>query len=133
MQNTTEKIRYLYALFNQSNPELINPYQAHIDSQHIVAAKLIAATYAFSTTTIITNIDNKEYIFPLNLTSRTHQSKGDWIWVTQIEIFYPEQSLITMTINTRVVDIPYTGSKVCAHWLFRNIRPEINEALSHYL
>ncbi len=125
------EIRNLYALLSLSNPDLIHPYTSHIAKQHIVAAKLVATNHMQAATIIITTVDNKEYRFALNLNSRTYQSKGDWNWVSHIEVIYPNETLISMSINPRVIDIPYTGSKICAHWLFRNIEKELNEMLTN--
>jgi hypothetical protein len=132
MGSLVGEIRDLYALLSLSNPDLIQPYTSRIASQHIVAAKLTAASHNTAMSTII-SIDNKEYRFALDLASRTYRSKGDWIWVTQIEISYPNEILISMTINPRVIDIPYAGGMICAHWLFRNIEKELNETLSNQL
>jgi hypothetical protein len=133
MKNTIREIRDLYALLSLSNPDLIQPYKSRIANQHIVAAKLVAANHCYDATTVITSIDNKQYRYTLNLNSRTYQSKGDWIWVAQIEIFYPREALIYMPINPRVIDIPYTGNKICAHWLFKSIDEELNEKLNNQL
>jgi hypothetical protein len=133
MENHIGEIRDLYALFSLSNPGLIQPYKSRIAPQHIVAAKLVAAIHTFDAATTITTIDNNKYSFALDLTCRTYQSKGNWIWITQIEIIYPEKLLMTIPVSARVIDIPYAGSKICAHWLFRSIDIELSETLNNQL
>ena len=133
MEISIGEIRDLYALLSLSNPDIIRPYCSRIAKHHIVAAKLVAANHTNSATTTITTVDNKTYSFELNLDSRTYQSKGDWIWVTCIEVNYPDGTLLSISINPRVIDIPYTGSKICAHWLFRNINKELIETLENQL
>jgi hypothetical protein len=133
MENSIGEIRDLYALLSLSNPDLIQPHKSRIAKQHIVAAKLVAANHTYVATTIITSVDDKQYRFVLDLNSRIYQSKGDWIWATQIAVIYPKRTLISISIDPRVIDIPYTGNKICAHWLFRNVDIEINEALSNQL
>ena len=133
MQHFIREIRDLYALLSLSNSGLIQPYKSRIDKQHIVAAKLVAANHNYAASTIITSVENKEYRFSLDLNSTTYRSKGDWIWISQIEIIYPNKSLLNISLNPRVIDIPYTGTKICAHWLFRNVAKELNEALDEKL
>ena len=129
MEMSAGEIRDLYALLSLCNPELIKPFQSKIAKQHIVSAKLIAALHT-NATIIITSVDNKEYEFPLNLNSRIYQSKGDWIWVSQIEVIYPTDTVISISIYPRVIDIPYTKNSVCAYWLFKNINKELIETLN---
>ncbi len=133
MQSKIRKIRDLYALLSLSNPDLIQPYKSHMTKQDIVAAKLIAANHAYDATTTITSIDGKEYKFAMDLNSITHQSKDDLIWVTHIEVIHLSETLVSISINPRMIDIPYTGNKVCAHWLLRNINKEPNETLNSSL
>lgn len=129
MESSAGNIRDLYALLSLCNPDLISPFRSKIAKQHIVSAKLVAAHH-IEATTKLTAVDNKEYVLPLNLHSRIYQSKGDWVWVSQIQVIYPSDTIISMPINPRVIDIPYTGSSVCAHWLFKNINKELTEELS---
>ena len=133
MESSTGEIRDLYALLSLSNPDLIHLYKSRIAKHSIVAAKLVASNQQHQATTIITSVDNKEYRFALDLNSRTYRSKGNWIWVTHISITYPNEILLSMSISPRVIDIPYTGSKICAHWLFRNFEKELNEILNNQL
>ncbi|MDW3094330.1 MAG: hypothetical protein R8G33_01525 [Gammaproteobacteria bacterium] len=133
MKSKIGEIHNLYAFFNLSHPELIRAYQNHITNQDIVAAKLVASSHVNNASTKITTIDNIDYIFPLDLTSRNHQSKGNWIWVTQIDILFPEKLLISVPINAQIFDIPYSHNKVCAHWLVRNVASEIKEILNSHL
>ena len=133
MENKLSQITNLYALFSLSNPELINAFRNRIVSHEMVAAKLVAATYFSSGTVCITTIEKKQYHFPLDLISRTYQSKGNWIWIAQIDISFPSEPLITLAIDPRVIDIPYIGNKVCAHWLFKDVSIELSEQLNNYL
>ena len=133
MKSKIGEIRDLYAFFNLSHPELISIYKSRIANQDIVAAKLVASSYTNSASTKITTINNKDYIFPLDLDSRNHQSKGNWIWVTQIDILFPETLLISIPVNTQIIDIPYSNNNVCAHWLIRNVASEVKEILNNHL
>ncbi len=133
MESKIGEIRDLYAFFNLSHPDLISTYKSRISNQDIVAAKLVASSNTNNASTKITSIDNKDYTFPLDLDSRHHQSKGNWIWVTQIDIIFPETLLISIPVNTQIIDIPYSNNNVCAHWLIRNVALEIKEILNHHL
>jgi len=133
MESKLSEVINLYALFSLSNPELINAFRNRIVNHEKVAAKLVATTHYSSGAVSITTIENKQYHFPLDLTSRTYHSKCNWIWVAQIDISFPSEQLITLSIDPRVIDIPYIGSKVCAHWLFKDVYTELSEQLNNYL
>ncbi|MFK7795398.1 MAG: hypothetical protein AB8B89_08620 [Gammaproteobacteria bacterium] len=133
MESTIGEIRDLYALLSLSNPDLIHLYKSRIAKHSIVAAKLVASNPKYQATTIITTVDNRGYEFTLDLYSRTYRSKGNWIWATHIEVNYPYETLLSIQISPRVIDLPYTECKICAHWLFRNFEKELNEALNNRL
>lgn len=127
MNHSIGNIRDLYALFSLSNPELIQPLKSKIVQRDIVASKIISANNLTNAFVSITTIDEKKYHFMLDLAARIYQSKGDWIWATQIEIIYANKPLLHLVFTARVIDIPYAGSNICAHWLLRNVKFEINE------
>ena len=126
-------MRNIYALLSLSNPELIASYKDRIKDHEIVAAKLIATTHSNCGSVEITNIDNKQYLFNLDLMTRVYQSKGNWIWVKQVNVVFPESLLFSLSINPRVIDMPYSSNQICAHWLFKNFTLELNQFLDCYL
>tara|TARA_R110002096_G_scaffold156517_1_gene321137 strand:+ start:1077 stop:1481 length:405 start_codon:yes stop_codon:yes gene_type:complete len=133
MDSSTGEVRDLYALLSLSNPDLIFPYNSCIATQIIVAAKIVASSHNDHATVAFTTIEESEYRFTLDLNSRTYHSKGNWIWITRIEVSYSSKVILTIPIKPRVIDIPYAGNRVCAHWLFKNIDEEINETLKTQL
>ena len=135
-QNYTSTLirhRYLFALLGQSNADLAKPLEKKLPEHERVAAQLMIANTELKFTTCVTSIDGKEYIFLLNKDSKIHQSKGNWIWVSNVEIYADDISILTLSIQPRVIDIPYTQQKVCAHWLFRNLEKELKDYFNLHL
>ena len=133
MQKKPSTVRNAYALFTLCNPELIRPFISRIPSHEIVAAKLITSTHNHTASVCINSIEDEQYKFNLDLESRTYQSKGDWIWVKQIDIYFPNTALLNINIDPRVIDLPYKNNNICAHWLFKNVTQELYRALDYYL
>lgn len=133
MQKNYINLRNIYALFALSNPEILEPFKARIPEHEIVAARLISCAHHLDASIRIKNIDDEQSKFKLDLESRIYQSKGNWIWVEQLDIYFPETILLTISISPRVLDLPYTNNNICAHWLFRNIAQELNKLLNTYL
>lgn len=124
--------KYIYALLMLTNPEFMNMYKLRVARHELVAAKLISHKH-HDASAYITCLDNNEYKFKLDLDSRTHQSKGNWVWVKQVKVLYPIEPVFNLIINPRVIDLPYTSSKLCAHWLLRDICNELHKLLNSYL
>ncbi len=133
MQKTNSRLRNTYALFTLCNPELIEPFSSRIPNHEIVAAKLITSTHNHAASVCINSIEDEQYQFKLDLESRTYLSKGDWIWVKQIEIYFPNTVLLNINIKPRVIDLPYINNNICAHWLFKNVADELSQMLDCYL
>ncbi len=132
MNNKDHQLRNIYALLSSCNPNLIATYQERIPDHYKVAAKLITSVNKNSASICIYSIDDKHYQFRLDLESRNYWSKGNWIWIKQIDINYPEEFLFSITLNPRVIDIPYSNNDICAHWLFRYIAEEVYQTLNTY-
>lgn len=132
-QDKIYQLRNLHALLSQSNPELIKQFQNHMPDHEVIAAKLISASHLYSTTVAVTTIGENTYEFLLNLNSKIYQSKSNWIWINHLEVVAPHMSILKLSINPRVIDMPYSGNQICAYWLFKNFHMEIKEHLSTYL
>jgi len=133
MQKNHNTVRNTYALFTLCNPELVKPFISRIPNHEIVAAKLITSTHNHAASIRISSIEDEQHEFNLDLESRTYQSKGDWIWVKQIDIYFPNTALFNINIKPRVIDLPYINNSICAHWLFKNVAQELNQALDYHL
>ena len=125
--------RNIYALFSLCNPELIEHFKTHIPNSDMVAAKLIANKHKHDATVCIYNIDNKKYWFELDLETRVYASKGNWIWVKQIDVHFPSEHLLSISIKPRIMDLPYTNKNICAHWLFKNTTHELKNFFDDYI
>ncbi len=117
----------IYALFCQSNPDLIRQIHYEFSRPVIVAASLISSTASSRYAATITSESETKLRFSLDLDTKDHQSKGNWIWVTQLDLYYAEDNLLSIATKRRVIDIPYCGTLVSAYWLFKNFYPEFLE------
>ena len=123
----------LYALLYLSSPELIKRLHFEFPKQAIVAANITTASDADKYVAAITSASKTKYEFSLDLQSKTHQSKGNWIWITQLEIYCAEYQILSFTIKKRVIDIPYHGESISAYWLLKNFYPELLDFLNNKL
>ena len=128
-----DRTRNIYALFSMCNPELLEQYKTRFSNSDKVAARLIANKHKFDASVCVRNIENQKHWFKLDLATKIYRSKGDWIWVKQIDIHFPKESLICINFNPRVLDLPYINNNICAHWLFKTISQELSEQLDVYL
>lgn len=135
MQENNSQIRNILALFSLCNPELIKPLESRVPANELVAANLISKLHYDDASICIHAVDGNQYNFKLDLNDRIYQSKGNWVWVKQIDICYPAENLLNITVlPSRVIDLPYSDTRLCAHWLFRNVSREINqEVVDSYL
>lgn len=136
MQNDFSVIsnyRYLFTLLSQSNADLAKPLEEKLPQHERVAAQLIVSNKMLEFTTCVTSVDGKNYFFSLDKSSRIFQSKGNWIWVACLEIYADKNLILSLPIQSRVIDIPYSQHAVCAHWLFRNIKRELMDHFNLYL
>ncbi len=133
MQNSESHLRNIYAFFSLCNPELLVTINPGIPESDLVAAKLITSLHKDEAKICINTIEDNHYQFDLDLSSRIYQSKGNWIWVKEIEVQFPKEYLFDLTLNPRVIDLPYSNKCLCAHWLFKNMTEELTQLLDNYL
>jgi len=133
MHSHNNDLRNIIALFSLSNPDLIESMKHKVAESEFVAANLITSIHSNDASAYIKAVVDQHYQFNLDLKSRIYQSKGDWVWVKQVDIYFPQKTLLSLSIKPRVIDLPYTNNRLCAHWLFRNISNELHSAISSYL
>ena len=131
MDNQGQQLRNIYALMHLCQPELINAQK--LSNSDKVAMKLICSTAIHHASVHIITVDEKEYHYELDVEGKIYQSKGNWLWIRNIDINFPEDYLLSIQINPRVIDLPYSHKKICAYWLFRNIQQEFKQTMNHYL
>ena len=122
----------MYNLLNACCPELIKQLQLVFPNQTVVAANLLIRTEFNKYTATITS-DTTIFDFPLDLYESNYQSKGNWIWITKLNINCADEQLFSCNINKRVIDIPYCKTQVCAHALLKNFYPELSKFLTKKL
>ncbi|MEM8843783.1 MAG: hypothetical protein AAGB35_01960 [Pseudomonadota bacterium] len=123
----------VYALLVQTSPEILKSIDFNVSRDVLVAANLIATSNKELAAIELTNLEDNIHHFYLNLDSKIFQSKGNWVWVKELKIYYPRDLLINVNIRPRIIDIPYTNNFVCAHWLFKHLRSDIVNYLETYL
>lgn len=133
MQKNKHQLLNILALFSLCSPELIEQLTAQVEDSELVAAHLISNLHKDSASICIKSIDDIDYKFNLDLTCKDYKSKGDWLWVKQIDVYFPQELLFSMFIQPKIVDLPYVNQCLCAHWLFKNINQELNQLLESYL
>ena len=118
----------VYALLSQTNPEILEDINLDISQENLVAANLIATNNLEQSEIEIENVEGQIHHFYLDLSSRIFQSKGNWMWINKLKVYFPTNLLLDVNIKPRVIDIPYTdnSNSVCAHWLFKHLRNDIN-------
>lgn len=133
MHTQDSDLKNILAIFSLSNPELIEALTHKAADSELVAAKLISSVHKDDVCVGIKAVDHQQYQFDLDLSSRVYQSKGNWIWVNQIDIYFCQKKLLNVIIKPRVIDLPYTNNRLCAHWLFKNIADELKSLINNYL
>ena len=124
-QNDSTWKSCVYALLSKSNPELLEEINLETKNNILVAANLIANNCSDMPLVELNNIEGQVHRYFLNLDSRAYRSKGDWIWINELKVYFPRELLFCIQINPRVIDIPYTNNSVCAHWLFKHLHTDI--------
>ena len=115
----------VYALLSKTNPDILEEIKLEAKKEILVAANLIATNNSVTPEIELNNIEGQAHRFCLNLDSRTYQSKGNWMWVNQLKVYFPSDLLLNIQLKPRVIDIPYTNNFVCAHWLFKHLHTDI--------
>ena len=116
----------LCALLSQTNPDILNKIPFKPSRKIMVAAQLIKTNNTNMPKIILVNNEDKQHQFDLNVDSKTYQSKGNWIWVKQLKLYYPDELLLEIHLNSRVIDIPYAISgSVCAHSLLKYVNTDL--------
>ena len=131
--NHNPSLKHLYALLSASNSELATNLKPKIAQHDRVAAKLIISNTNQKPTIAITTIEDSRHTFKLDFQSKIYTSKGNWLWVRQIEILNTDVNILSLSFNPRVIDIPYYKNNICAFWFFKYFNKEISEYINCYL
>ena len=132
-QNDISWLSRVYLLLNESYPEVLKKLDYDFPNQAVVAANLLQPDQENGFACKIVSESNSEFCFPLDLTAKTGHSKGDWIWINEVNIDSGDVHLLSFPVRKRVIDIPYCKKKVSAHCLFKNFLPELILALENEL
>ncbi len=132
-QNDISWLSRVYLLLNESYPEALDKLDYDFPNQAVVAANLLHPSQEAEFSCKIISASNSEFCFILDLSARTGRSKGDWIWIKEINIESGDLSLLSFPVAKRVVDIPYYKKKVSAHCLIKNFLPELIAAVKREL
>ena len=92
---------------NVAYPDCFSESRVNLPNSVLVAANLLALSELNQYLVCVTNEINSSYTFPLDLQSSNYQSKGNWIWVTKVEVLCANNSLFICDIEKRVIDMPY--------------------------
>jgi hypothetical protein len=116
----------LYALISQTNPEILAEIKIRATKEVQVAAQLVKTNNIRPPNIILVNNEGTGHQFYLDTLSKTMRSKGNWMWVKQLQVYYPTELLLDIQLMPRVIDIPYaSGNYVCGHSLFKHLRADI--------
>lgn len=132
-QNDISWLSRVYLLLSESYPEVLKKLDYDFPNQAVVAANLLQPTQEDEFVCKIISASNSKFCFMLDLTAKIGRSKGDWIWINEVNIDSGDVTLLSFPIVKRVVDIPYFGKKVSAHCLFKNFQPELITAVKKEL
>lgn len=123
---TTNWKSSVYALLSQTNPDILTEIHFKTTKNILVAAQLIKTNSNATPQIFLHNNEGTRHQFDLDISSSTFISKGNWMWVKQVEIYYPAELVLDIQVNPRVIDIPYAyGNRVCAHWLIRHLHTDV--------
>ena len=92
-----------------------------------VAAQLISSSDSINhpySTKLLDNAGN-EYSFKLSFHTHEYQSKGDWIWVNNLDFNYNNEHLFSLNPKLKLIDIPYNNKNANAYWLLKNFHQEL--------
>ena len=113
-------IIYLYALFSSSNSALAKLLEPKVAQHELVAADLMTSNLRLQPKINISTAQNSQYSFRLDCLSKNYISRGNWLWINQFNIYSSNNEIMTLTMNPKIVDIPYSGDDICAFWFFKN-------------
>ena len=121
----------IHTLLTHSLPHLLTTNNSIFTDEVAVASKLQSSNSLMDKySTVITDSANDQYSFAIDPYTKNYQSKGNWLWTTNLEIFYLEDSILSINIKKVLIDIPYSGKSVNAYWLLKNFEKEIHEQLT---
>ena len=125
-------IIYLYALFSSSNSALAKLLEPKVAQHELVAADLMTSNLRLQPKINISTAQNSQYSFRLDCLSKNYISRGNWLWINQFNIYSSNNEIMTLTMNPKIVDIPYSGDDICAFWFFKNFYDELSEYIKNY-
>lgn len=120
----------LYALLANACPHLLTKYTRYFSTPEKVGAELILASGTSDYTLLVASHDQADESFQLDLGTRSHQSRGDWRWISNISIYHCHDLLLDVTMTPRVIDLPYCKQRINAYWLLHYIEHELDLNLS---
>jgi hypothetical protein len=121
----------VYALLIDTYPEILSEIKFEESKEIQVAAQLIRTNTAENPKISVETIEGQLHEFNLNLSSRTLHSKGNWMWIKQLNIYYPSNLLLAVQLKPRIIDIPYaSNNSVCAYWLFKHLYTDLIDHLN---
>ena len=123
---------YLYALFSRSNSALAKILEPKVSQHELVAANIITSNSSLQAEININTAQNSQYSFKLDCSSQSYVSRGNWLWINQFNIYSSHSEILTLTIDPKIVDIPYSGDDICAYWFFKNFYEELSEYMKSY-
>ena len=129
-QTDINRLSRIYLLLRETYPTVLEGLEYEFPNQAIVAANLLQATKNDEFTCRITSDSNSQFNFCLDLVTRSGESKGNWIWVKKVQISSGDHLLVSITMNKRVIDIPYCKNNVSAFSLLKNFYPEFIATLN---
>lgn len=116
----------LYALLVFSSPAILPSFTTMFTSEIKVAARILSSgNIKEKYSIVITDDSNKKHSFIVDPDPKQYQSKGNWLWVTQVDLHYLKEPILSINIKKNVIDIPYSGNCINAFWLLKNIEREL--------
>lgn len=116
----------VYALLRFSSPDTLPMFTSMFTTEAQVAGRLLSSgNIAEKYSIIITDNSDNKHAFIIDPDSQKYQSKGNWLWVTNIDFYYQKEHIITLTMNKNVIDIPYSGNCINAYWLLKDLDQQL--------
>lgn len=112
----------MYAFLRLSSPGTLSQFTCLFSTEVQVAASLLSSTNLNERySIIITDTSDNKHAFIIDTDSQKYQSKGNWLWVTQIDFYYQKEQMFTLAMHKNIIDIPYSGKYINAFWLLKDL------------
>lgn len=121
----------VYALLRSSSPNTVSQFTNLFTNEVQVAASLLSSANLIEKySIIITDTSGNKHSFFIDTNSHQHQSKGNWLWVKNIDFYYQNEIIFTIKMNNNIIDIPYSGKYVNAYWLLKDLDKSVISELA---